>query len=368
MRLAIFFAIFFIFASPLHAWDLCWDTIRSKLENPMPEWMQEQIQEDLSPFYQRGVRKEDIDATIRDVGQIPSGYLASFVRYTIKDNVVSFSSSCDHSDVRILHVVEVLNDMASNLGLPDLDFLVSLWDSYDNPLFLEKTYCPVFTMCTLKGNQCGVLYPEFRFFDYRRRVTNDIEWTSDRSHWDDKIEKAFWRGMSSGGYYSEYGWDFMPRSRLAILSKEKPDLLDAAFTSPYSLQHNVKGWMELYGLFEPWHYPVDYVPFKYLVAMDGNTFASNFWWLLLSNCAVLKNDSDYREWFYKGVRPYVHYVPYAIDLSDFEDKVTWMRSHDKEVEKIAKDGSVFAKEHLSNEALVAYFYQLLLSYKKLQKK
>jgi len=367
MALSIFFAIFFIWAYPLHAWNLCWDTIRCKVDEPMPEWMQRQIEEDLHPFKDKGVRKEEIDATIRDVNKIPSGHLASFVRYTIKDNSVSWNSPCDPSDVRILHVVEVLQDMATNLGLPDLDFLISLWDSYDNPLFLEKTYCPVFTMCKLKGNIRGILYPEFRFFDYRRRVFNDIVWTSDRSPWRQKIEKAFWRGMSSGGYYSEYGWDLMPRSRLVILSKERSDLLDALFTSSYSLQNQVKGWMESYGLFTNWNYPVDFVPYKYLIAMDGNTFASNFWWLLLSNCAVLKNDSDYNEWFYKGVEPYVHYVPYRIDLSDFEDKVGWIRSHDAEGKNIAESGALFAKEHLSNEALVAYFYRLLLAYAEMQK-
>ena len=362
MILSIFLAIFFIGTASLHAWDLSWDSIRFKLENPMPEWMEKQIEEDLAPFQEKGVRKEDIDATIRDVAKIPSGHLASFVRYTVKDNVLSWTSPCDSKDVRILHVVELLEDMALNLGLPDLDFLVSLWDSYDNPLFLEKTYCPVFTMCKLKGNPWGVLYPEFRFFDYRRRVFNDIVWTSDRSSWDQKIGKAFWRGMSSGGCYSEDGWDLMPRSRLTVLSKENPDLIDAFFTSPYSLNNQVKGWMESYGLFTIWNYPVDFVPYKYLVAMDGNTFASNFWWLLLSNCTVFKNDSDYSEWFYKGLEPYVHYVPYAIDLSDFKDKVTWIRTHDDEGREIAERGALFAKEHLTNEALVAYFYRLLLAY------
>jgi hypothetical protein len=367
MASALFFAIFFVCSSLLNASDLSWGKIRSMLEGPLPDWMQRQIQEDLEPFYENGVTIGAIDATINDVRDIPSGNLASFVRYRIQGNELSWESSCEPTDARITHVVELLEEMAEQLGFPDLEFLVSLWDSYDNPLFLEKTYCPVFTMCKQKGNKWGVLYPEFRFFSYRRRLSDDIHRTSGRSPWAQKVEKAFWRGMTSGGYYSYYGWDLKPRSRLVLFSKECPDLLDAAFTSPYDLQDKVKTWMEHYDLFRPWQYPIDFVQYKYLVSIDGNTFASNFWWQLLSNCAVLKSDSDYIEWFYKGVAPGVHYVPYATDLSDFKEKVAWLRAHDEEAKKIAEQGSAFAREHLNNEALIVYFYKLLLTYADIQR-
>ena len=70
--------------------------------------------------------------------------------------------------------------------------------------------------------------------------------------------------------------------------QEYPDLADAAFTSPYSLEKKVKEWMEHYGSFQPWNYPTDHLKYKYLISIDGNTFASNLWWQLLSNCAVLE--------------------------------------------------------------------------------
>ncbi len=365
-----FFAIFSLFLicfSNLDASDLSWQKIRANLAQPLPDWMQRQIEEDLEPFREKGVTVQAIDATIKDVQKVPSGVLASFVRYEIKDNKISWKGSADPSDARITYVVDVLKEMAEQLGLPDLVFLASLWDSYDNPVFLEKTYCPVFAICKLKGNRCGVLYPEFRFFSYRRRLFDDINWTSAHSPWEQKTRKAFWRGMTSGGNYSEYGWDLMPRSRLVLLSKERPELIDAAFTSPYSLQDKIKNWMESYGLFQPWQYPVDFVKYKYLVSIDGNTFASNFWWQLLSNCIVFKSDSDYIEWFYQGVQDGVHYVPYALDLSNFEEKVGWARTHDEEAKKIAGRATAFAQEYLCNEMLVVYFYKLLLTYAELQK-
>ena len=160
--------------------------------------MQRQIDEDLEPFRKKGVTIEAIDATIKDVQKVPSGVLSSFVRYEIKDNKISWKGSADPSDARVTYVVDVLKEMAEQLGLPDLVFLASLWDSYDNPVFLETTYCPVFAICKLKGNRCGVLYPEFRFFSYRRRLFDDISWTSSHSPWEQKITKAFWRGIGIG--------------------------------------------------------------------------------------------------------------------------------------------------------------------------
>jgi len=369
MRKIIFAFLAYIYSFALNAFEFSWEKIFSKLQQPLPQWMESQIQEDLEPFSQENCTIDAIDSTIRDVYRIRSGGLANFVRYEIKNNKISVSYlGQSPSDARIAHVLEVLEDMAQHLELPDIDFLVCIWDSYDNPLFLEKTYCPVFAICKILGNQRAVLFPEFRHFSYRRRLTDDIEWTSHHSSWESKEEKAFWRGMTSGGEYSYAEWDLLPRPRFILFSQEHPDLADAAFTSPYNISNEIKVLMEKYGLFQSWHYPTDFVKFKYLVSIDGNTFASNFWWQLLSNCAVMKGDSGYLEWFYKGLKPYVHYLPYSPDLSDFEMKITWLRTHDDEAKKIADQGRVFAQEHLSNEDLVVYFYKLLMAYSNIQKK
>ncbi len=357
--------VFLIFMQTVSAFEFNWELIQDKLKEPLPEWMEAQIQEDLEPF-QNGFTSTDIETTIKDVYKIPSGGRSGFVRYRIKDNKITTTSPSEKSDdARVAHVVEVLQDLAQHLVLPNVDFLAALWDSYDNPIFLEKTRCPVFTICKTKGSRGGVLFPEFRHFSYRRRLCNDISSTSDKSPWELKTPKAFWRGMSSGFHYTLYEWDSRPRSRLVIFAHEYPDLADAAITSPYSLNDEIKKIMETYGMFQSWSYPSDFVHFKYLVSIDGNTFASNLWWQLLSNSAVLKNESEYIEWFYKGIYPYVHYVPYELDLSDFKEKILWLKEHDQEARAIAEQGSAFAKKHLTNEVLAVYFYRLLQAYAKI---
>ena len=162
MLLRLIAGVILISTGTLGAFELVWQDIQDKLSKPLPDWMQLQIQEDLEPFYSRGVRVEDIEATVRGVCSVPSGGQAGLVRYQVKNNSITVTSPTENlSDARIAHVVEVLEEMAKHLVLPDVDFLVALWDSYDNPLYLEKTSCPVFTLCKLKDNCCGVLFPKF---------------------------------------------------------------------------------------------------------------------------------------------------------------------------------------------------------------
>ncbi len=358
-----FLLIFFGFCSIVNGFEFFWDEIHAKLQEPPPDWMVEQIHEDLDPFREGGVTIAQIKKTVQEVYKVPGGTLAGFVHYTISNNEISANRhSLARDDVRVNHVIEVLEGMAEQLALPDIDFLVAVWDSYDNPLYLERTHCPVFTMCKLKSNHKGVLFPEFRFFSYRQRLFSDITSASDRSLWEKKNPKAFWRGMTSGFNFQRGIWDYRPRARLVLFSREYPELLDAGFTSDYNLGGGVKPILEHYDLFRPWEYPVGFVNSKYLVSIDGNTFASNLWWQLISNCTVLKGESDFVEWFYKGLEPYVHYVPYEMDMSDFGGKIEWLLENDQEAKKIAHQGSAFGKEYLSNAGLVVYFYRLLHAY------
>jgi len=360
------FCFFILRFGIIDCFEFSWDQIHAKLMKPPAGWMEKQIQEDLAPFYEKGVTLDQIEKTIRDVYAVPSGWMAGLVHYQIRDNQIKMTSRSESAeDSRVAHLIEVLKDLATGLPLPEIDFLASLWDSYDNPLYLENTHCPVFTICKMKENRKGVLYPEFRHFSYRLRIFKDINWTSQHVPWEQKNEKAYWRGMSSGWNYSLLGWDSRPRSRLVLFSKEYPDLADAAFTSPYSLEKTVKEWMEFYGLFQPWNYPTDHLKYKYLISIDGNTFASNLWWQLLSNSAVLKNDSEYLEWFYKGLEPYVHYIPFSFDVSDLGEKIKMLQADDSATKNIAEQGRAFALEHLSNEDLMIYFYRLLWAYSEL---
>lgn len=363
----LFFFSLLSFPLLVYAQVVCPHKLSNKLRHPPPSWMLEQIEEDLSGFQGVRVTRNMLDQTMEEVYQLPTGQGAQFVRYKIQNNKIYFETPSENpTDVRIVDFVKFIELLASYVDLPDVEFIASLWDSYDRPIFLEKTYCPIFTMCRLKTNRKGVLFPEVRFFEGRKRIFEDIEKTSLAVSWRKKQGKAFWRGGTTGGYYPLYEWDFKPRPRLVLFSKDHPELIDAYFTYPYWIDNAVKMIFEDYHFFTSWAGQSDWLAYKYLIAVDGNTFPSSFWWELLSNCTVIKGDSEYIEWFYKGVQPFVHYIPYNQDCSDLEERLHWLLSHDAEARKIAENGTQFAKEHLAIEDMMLYFYLLFNAYAQLQ--
>ena len=85
--------------------------------------------------------------------------------------------------------------------------------------------------------------------------------------------------------------------------------------------------------------------YKYQIDVDGEVNAwSALYWKLYSRSVVLKVESHFEQWYYKDLKPWIHYVPVAANLSDFYDIVDWVLTHDKECEKIALSGRMFASQ------------------------
>ena len=82
---------------------------------------------------------------------------------------------------------------------------------------------------------------------------------------------------------------------------------------------------------------------------------------------MIKNRSDYIEWFYKGIKEDEHYVSYETDCSDLEDVILELREDDEKAHRIAKNGMRFADEYLNAECAAFYMYYLLKAYAPLLK-
>ncbi len=109
----------------------------------------------------------------------------------------------------------------------------------------------------------------------------------------------------------------LPRFRLCALSittRAAGDLLDAKLTAIVQARDpeqegRIRHFAESLGLIAP-HIPqTDFLKYRYLVDIDGN---SNSWSLLLKllmGSCVLKTATELRQWYYADLRPWVHYIP-----------------------------------------------------------
>jgi hypothetical protein len=184
------------------------------------------------------------------------------------------------------------------------------------------------------------------------------------SDWNSKRESLVWRGAPTGpkpnkalrkSQSREWVIDLHRRS----VNSESIDVGFANNSSPtsYNIDDNWKDCLK------PELTLGDQLKHKYLLSLEGNDVASGLKWMLSSNSVVLMPEPSIESWFCETLlRPWVHYIPVAPDLSDVEEKLDWCMSNDSETEYIAKEGSKFAHSFLDPAFEVSIFRRVLRWY------
>lgn len=343
------------------------EKLLNKIQSPPPEWMMKQIREDLSGFAENGFDSTSIHRT-HAVYNVPIGKDIAHLQYfSIRDNVVYSGDGWRHWRVEKIH--NFLTDLASIAPLPDVDFLYSLWDMFDNPSFLEVTQCPVFTICKYRDNRKALVVPDVTWpvLQNRQGDVHDIKWMSSNRPWEERNNFAFWRGSTTDITYYEGMWDYRQRPRLIFFSLLHPDLVNARYVfPPAGLQDHLLNYFCELGMIVDKYIFRYWTNFRYLIAVDGVSYPSALHGELFSGSTVLKAKSEFVEWFHQALQPYVHYVPYKVDCSDLEEKILWLKANQDEAKRIAKNAFDFADNNLQAEDIMLYYYLVLTEYAKLQ--
>lgn len=100
--------------------------------------------------------------------------------------------------------------------------------------------------------------------------------------------------------------------------------------------------------------------------MDGTVAAYRFPYLMLGSSLVLKQNSQYYEFFYSHLKAGTHYVPVQRNLSDLLEKIKWAKENDAEAQKIATAGQTLARELLQPSRLYCYYFRVLQMYSERQ--
>jgi Glycosyl transferase family 90 len=333
----------------------------SKLQEVPPSWMNKQIRKDFVRF-RKGIDTEMIDSICGTL----SPYTMLLVRFKVINNEVHYDASQDWSG-RSHTVRNALQYLIDTVGLPDLDFVMSMHDGLDLSDDLQTTVRgPILCFAKSERTSNGILVPDIEALgDYRSRFSFE---SLQVYPWESKEKKAFWRGSTTGGFYTRDNWHLMPRSCLTLLSLQRPDLLDAKFSGIVQYAADVPAILHAHQLVGDYRSVQDHTKYRYLVDVDGNSCTySRCYWILLSNSLLLKQVSQNIQWYYQGLVPYQHYVPLASDVSDIFEKIEWAQSHDEEAKWIAEQASAFASQSLSVENIYVYFYKVLLKYARFQR-
>jgi len=157
--------------------------------------------------------------------------------------------------------------------------------------------------------------------------------------WAKRLPVVFWRG-STTGVPSSGDWRDMDRIRLCRIAAEHPDAFDAGITGVLQVSPADAEAIRGSGLLRP-HVRMRYFHrYRFQLDIDGNTNSWGCFNKLLTGSPLLKVASrhGYRQWYYDRLKPWVHYVPVAADLSDLMARVEWLRANDQQARDIGQAG------------------------------
>jgi len=328
-----------------------------------PSWMREQIRSDLSLLKGAKVTKEMLDDAMEKNERENGQYLLLRVRHTNGELEIE-SHPLYENDLRTQMMRKTFATLFKKYKLPDLDFIVSLHDSLDH----ANLPAPVFVFAKdSRLFEKVILIPDFEALAGNRNQMREVRRGSQQFPWEKREEKAIWRGATTGALFDSATFLSLPRAQLVSVSLEHPDLIDARFTSlcqcadPVNVQTHYD------------HYFASSVPisehfrYKYQILADGNSCAySRAYWQLFSQCVVFKQDSPHVQWYYRALKPYIHYLPVRTDFKDLAEQIHWARTHDLEAKKIGENSHKFARDNLRKKQLFRYLAHLLRKYARYQ--
>ncbi|XP_032794179.2 protein O-glucosyltransferase 2 [Daphnia magna] len=267
----------------------------------------------------------------------------SFCHYVVLNNKVHRRCYGQHVGFNMF-MDNILLSLSRKAVLPDMEFLINLGDW---PLVKKNVepIIPIFSWCG-SSETADIVMPTYDIteasLECMGRVTLDMlsVQSNPEIRWENKQDKAFWRGRDSR----------RERLNLVKLSRRHPELINASLTNFFFFRDEEK----TYGPKEDHISFFKFFDYKYQLNIDGTVAAYRFPYLLAGDAVVFKQDSEYYEHFYSDLKPRVHYIPIKADLSDLVEVIKWAKTHDEEVRQIGANGRQYARSHLLPKDIICY--------------
>ncbi|EKX32310.1 hypothetical protein GUITHDRAFT_121519 [Guillardia theta CCMP2712] len=291
-----------------------------------------------------------------------------YIGVSIKDNHVTYYGTEGtpwENDVRTEEgLIQDIGMLAKEVDLPDMEFICWFNDGFDGlSLPNARNEClPVFVQEKPRSSNGILATPRSvqGFSDYiLKTASQDNSIPLER-----KISKAFFRGTTTGGIYTEDNWRNFARTKIVKASLDHPDLIDARFTRVMQTESK-----QLPKIMKREGYVVkkrvahsEQWKFKLVIVPDGNSVPDRLLDFLASNVVVLKQESGNEEFWYQDLKPYEHYIPFKRDVSDLVDVVKRSLSNETLLKHVSDASTHFVLENLNSDIIKCYLVHLLYDY------
>jgi len=220
-----------------------------------------------------------------------------------------------------------------------------------NPSIYDDQYPPgasnvvLLTLCTRHTYHPKFLLLPLDDESFKRGVYEHLSRGITRIPWEERVPKVYWRGIASG----EPGENVRTETVLRLYKNPHANVKllvphrNGIQTGPLSDSSNT----DLYDSRQPVQ---EFIKYKYNLIIDGACIASSLQWAFASGSVpILITHPGNNWWFKRYLEAMKHYVPVAYDLSDLEERIEWLVTHDDEARTIAENAVAFSKYYLSSD-------------------
>ncbi|XP_029052282.1 O-glucosyltransferase rumi homolog [Osmia bicornis bicornis] len=306
---------------------------------------------DLKPFKEKGINKNLIDAAKArgTFYQIVEGKV-----YRQKDCM--FPSRCGGVEHFLLKLAP---------KLPDMDLVINVRDYPQSNKYFGGPL-PVFSF-SKTPQYYDITYPAWSFWEggpaislYPRGLGRwdehrvSLDKASRSIPWEKKENKAFFRGSRTSS----------ERDNLVLLSRKKPDLIDAQYTKNQAWKSDE----------DTLHVPPAsevsleaHCKYKYLFNYRGVAASFRHKHLFLCRSLVFHVGDEWTEFYYEAMIPWIHYIPVPKDADQtvLEELIQFAIDNDELSKKIADHGRDFIWNNLKMTDITQFWKKLLERYSKL---
>jgi len=230
---------------------------------------------------------------------------------------------------------------------------------------------PIFSSAKLLHISNDISFPYFQFLDWNKHRKDNERYNSMKEYqWENKTNKLYWRGSTTGGRNTINNYEKNHRVRFIkkvnsnpFLAENSNALLHAVIQCDQDACAKMRSEFRISSreaFDENWKY-------KYLIDIEGNSFSLRLKSFLHSNSLVFRHQAFFPEFFMQWIEPGKHYIQIKFDFSDLEEKLKWAMNNESETEikEIVNESTNFIQNHLRMEDVHCYIYRLLLDYSKL---
>jgi hypothetical protein len=309
---------------------------------------------------------------------------------TIWDREKWFANNCFfrhdtwEGDKLVISYLDMIMYLCDNRKINDCVFMLNVRDfpvlrkdrkhpysiivDKDIPTKYVKEFCPILSVgASDEYDDIPLITPDDwtrvsqRFYPVSCKNPYDTINESFTVPWEDKIEKAVFRGGATG-----CGLNIETNMRLLAtqMSIDNPDLLDVGMTSfnrrikkifnksltiANKSRYSKASFMSI----------TDKEKYKYILNIDGHVTAFRLGHELKMKCVMLLVKSHYHIWFSKMLIPYEHYIPIKCDLSDLLSQIRWCKNNDEKCKQISLNALDFYNKHLQMDGVLDYMANTL---------